>query len=315
MMGLLKNIVFSNISIIKMYACFYGKKYKKNKLLSEMIRNVHSIEKGMCLSKPRLGYGIKKIDNVLHFVEDYLNSGYEIRDELKMVCGALEAYVDFHKKNNFYTEQLAKMEEECKSIEAVIGKDIYTKYSGVIEINDLQSNKSSELKDIIMRRHSIRDFSTEIIEDRDIYEAVELANQCPSACNRQTTRIYIADKNVVNGMKDWLVGIGGFAEKVNKFLIVTGRTSAFNAGEAYQYIVNAGIFVGYLSLCLTEKEIGNCVIQRPLLCPPTWIRFAKEWGIPSDEQIVCMVALGKSKKSYKVPVSYRLSVEEIVRKL
>lgn len=318
MLDLFKNILFSIIAVVKMYTSYNGKKFNDRKLLSEMVRNVHSIEKGMCLPKSRAGYGLNKIKYLIKIVNEYLAKGYDKnRTELKMVCGALQSYVDFNKHAGILNDDIEKIDTFVNSFAKKIGVELdLRRYGGSIEIsNNIEKDHEITLKDVILQRHSIRDFSDIPIEDDVILEAIELANHCPSACNRQSTHVYIVSKEKAIELEDWLDGIGGFANDINKFLIIAGRTSAFNAGEAYQYIVNAGIFTGYLSLCLNMKGIGNCVVQRPLLCSPTWLKFAKANDIPGDEQIVCMMALGISKEKYKVPISYRLSAEEIVRKL
>jgi len=301
-----------------MYRSYKGKKFTDRKILSEMVRNIHSIEKGMCLSTPRMGYGLKKIYYLMQITDQYINSGYDTsRTELKMVCGALQSYVKFHKESNYYNEEIKRIEEYGNRVAHNLGTQTdFSAYGGVIDISYSSITSTSHtLEQAILLRHSVREFSSAEVNDSLIYEAVRLANHCPSACNRQTTKVYIVDKSKVKEIQDWLSGIGGFANDANKFLIITGRTSAFNTGEVYQYIVSAGIFTGFLSLCLNEKGIGNCVIQRPLLCSPTWQKFAKANAIPEDEQIVCMIAVGIPKETTKVPISYRLSAKELVRKL
>lgn len=316
MVQLLKNLVFSGVAVLRMHCSYHGKKYRDRAILSEMVRNVHSIEKGMCLRQPRLLYGIKKIGFLMNITREYLAAGYDQnRDELKMVCGALNSYVQFHQQRDCSGEQIQKIDSFAKDLQTQIGADSdCTVYGGSITVQPLQRGEHT-LQNLLENRHSYRNFSNQAVAEADIYKAVELANRCPSACNRQTTRVYIIGKEKIAGMQDWLAGIGGFAEDVDKFLVITGRTSAFNSGEAYQHIVNGGIFAGTLTLCLSDLGIGSCVIQRPLLSAPSWRRFAKANDIPGDEELVCMMAVGIPEREAVVPVSYRLDAKELTRSL
>lgn len=315
MLDFIRNSLFATRTIFTLDRSYNGKKYNESKIRFEMIRNVHSIEKGMCISNMRLGYGKKKIEYLIGLVEEYISSGFDTEaTELKMVCASLRKYGDLHEAMGYNDEFIDMVKKYSVHLEEIIGENC-NKYAGYITITNDWKHDSSMLEEIINRRHSIREFTGENVSDEDILRAVEMANKCPSACNRQSTRIYIVDKEKAISLKGWLSGIGGFVDDISKFLIITGKASAFNNGETFQYIVSAGILTGYLTLCLNELGIGNCVIQRPLLSAPTWQRFARENRIPGDEQLVCMVALGVPKKECSVPISYRLPAKELVRKL
>ena len=61
--------------------------------------------------------------------------------------------------------------------------------------------------------------------------------------------------------------------------------------------------------------IGACVVQRSLRYNHNWDRFCKINNIPRDEQIVCMIGIGKLKDTVRVPISNRYPVEKIFRLL
>lgn len=47
-----------------------------------------------------------------------------------------------------------------------------------------------------------------------------------------------------------LTGIDGFAEKVDRFVLITGKTSTYRIDEINQYIISESIYAAYLSLTL-----------------------------------------------------------------
>ena len=116
-------------------------------------------------------------------------------------------------------------------------------------------------------------------------------------------------------MKTALQGIGGFADDVDGFLLVTGRKSAYAPGERNQYLVSTSIFAGYLSLALHAYSIAACVVQRSVSPNSLWENFKTINGIPKDEQIVLMFAIGSYKEESKVPISKRFPVDSIYREL
>ena len=55
-------------------------KYEINRLEAEIIRNVHSIEKGLSIENPRLGFGVAKIREMLSLVDRYRTLTDDIED-------------------------------------------------------------------------------------------------------------------------------------------------------------------------------------------------------------------------------------------
>lgn len=319
MITLLKNIILSCISTTRLYISYHSKQYRQSQLLAEIVRNVHSIEKGLCIENPRLGFGVKKIHVMFDLIDEYLANEFDkTRPELQMVLSSLNDYVVFHEEISFRSKEIDSIKNRLAELSTALQADGNIKYGGCLSSDIIKKFGCVDdvlLKDALYNRHSIRKFSKKPIIESDLLAAINMANRCPSACNRQTTRVYIIGKEKIEILKEWLEGIGGFVESVDKFLIITGKTSAFNDGEIYQHIVNASIFTGYLSLCLTAYNIGNCVVQRPLLYSRKWRKFAKDNGIPGDENIVCMMAVGNYEDSFKVPVSYRIPTEMIAKTL
>lgn len=282
----------------------------------EIIRNVHSIEKGLSLDKPRQFFGIPKIIEMLDLVTIYTGmEGYSI-DVVNMALDAVDAYKEYHravldnpklaniiKKHNGLREKYPKMEKV---------------YAGTIKIERNENrNRFDELSSLINERHSVRDFSKAPVPMDLLHSACELAIHAPSACNRQGTRIYILTEQNKNLLDNWLSGVGGFAEEVDKYIIITAKISVYRFEEAcqFQYVVSPAILAGYLSLSLQSLGIGACLIQRPLVRTGSWIDLSEKLGIAKDEQIVLMIGVGMLKKEYNVPVSNRLDYKTIVKEL
>lgn len=276
--------------------------------LAELIRNIHSIEKGLSLSNPRKMFGKSKIENIINIIEhlnkDNLNDS-EYLEVRKMAIDVLKEYLIFNNNIN---------DEFLKKIKHLIEKnDINSeeKYGGTLEIQrkDLKFDEV-EIEKFIKTRHSIRDFDSKPVDIKTLNKAIELAKYAPSACNRQGFGIYVVDKNNKSKIANWLSGVGGFAESVDKFIIITGKTSSYNLSEHEQYIVSASIYVAYLSLTLHLYGLGACICQRTVTWNKNWDNLRKKLRISEDEQIICVVCVGNLKDTCKVPISHRLNTKK-----
>lgn len=299
----------------KIYRCYRiskSSKWREQHEQFKIIQSMHSIEKGLSLKEVKIGFGVPKVLSLLNKIENYYNNSFDCSHEsIQMAMGALDAYVKFHTKNNALNGEI---KIKYKNLNALIkrtknigGADKYYKA-------DILNFDADEFNKVILSRHSIRNFSDEKVDIDAVKAAIELAKHCPSACNRQPTKIHIAEKEKdIKYLSKNLQGVGGFADECKMFLIVTGSISAFNFMENNQWIVSAGIFVGTLELTLHSKGIASCVIQRPLVRSKDIVAFRDHFDIPDNEEVICMVGLGMYPDEFFAPSSARLPLEEILK--
>lgn len=280
----------------------------------EIIRNVHSIEKGISLKNPRLFFGISKIIKMLDLIMEYVKKQEYSMDIVNMALDAVDAYKEYH-KDVLDDPKLKIIISKHNTLRNLYPKKDYLS-AGILRIKrQVDEKQFDSLQNLVMQRHSVRDFSKESVPIDSLHKACDLALHAPSACNRQGTRIYILTGAHKKGLENWLSGIGGFAEEVDKYIIVTAKVSVYRFEEAcqFQYVVSSSILVGYLSLTLQSLGIGACLIQRPLVRTREWKALSKKLSIPVDEQIVLMLGVGMLKEQYNVPVSNRMPYEMLVK--
>ena len=298
-----------------------GRMQKKNKLegdrlSAQIIRLLHAVEKGLCLENPRLGFGVKKIQELFGYAERYIALQDQDPFCLYMVRDAIQEYLQFHAEKGFSNSDTLSIREKLDWLKSVLPEND-ERFGGIqiLEKTEMCYDEK-QVENLFATRHSVREFSREPVDQEEIKKAVALAQQCPSACNRQCARVYFVDREkYTTEMNTNLQGVGGFADDAYGFLLVTGKKSAYAPGERNQYLVSTSIFAGYLSLTLHAYSIAACVVQRSVSPNAAWERFKQINGIPEDEQIVLMLAIGKYKEQTKVPVSKRFPVESIYREL
>lgn len=301
----------------KMYFCMNAKMHADEHNLAIMIKHIHSIEKGLATDVIRPGFGMGRANQLLDCVDIYVSKSKDMHiTELSMAYGALQSYIDYHEKINYSTVEYEQLKHRYKQVFQSIESGLNKDYGGVIRIDTKEEKVDLEaVSKCIMTRHSIRDFKDEPVDEKLLEKAICLAMYAPSACNRQSTRVYILDHTKFDTIEGWTGGVKTFLHKVDKILIITGKMSAYEKDEYWQYAVSSSIFAGYLSLTLHAVGLGGCLLQRSLVNEQHWEKVAKTHKIPEDEQVVCAMAVGVPKDKIKVPVSRRMEFERIVKKL
>lgn len=290
-----------------------SKAFVKERQMAAIIRLVHSIEKGLCIENPRLGFGVVKLNKLFRLCTAYANEFGNDEFCLKMARDAIKEYIEFHNQKAYRSEDFAKICEAyavfpCK--ETTEGEI----FGGVLHVKHECTVTMEQLERFFSERHSIRDFTGEEVTEDEIARAIRAAQYAPSACNRQAVRAYVLPSaKICEYYKNDLSGIGGFAEGADKFILITGKLSAYDKGEYNQHIVSASIFATYLVEALFAQKIGSCMVQRPLYYSTQWANLANKIGIPEDERLVLMIAVGKIKSEYMAPVSKRFPVDHVLR--
>lgn len=298
----------------KIYDILSGKEFEADRLEGEIIRNAHSIEKGLSLENIKMGFGYAKMTNAFAQIERYkeLCGNYD-SEAIGMFADAVGAYLAFHKQSGYEDANIKQIETLYNKLvqDGVRTDGTYGGYQ-MIQRSEYSEEELAVLCNLFESRHSVREFAHTDIDTDKLNKAIELACHCPSACNRQCYRVHVLSRNHFDKMDGWLEGIGGFAEDVNKFLIITGKLSAYRKSEEMQYVVSTSVFAAYLTLSLQAVGIGCCFVQRPFLPTAKWSKVAGQLKIPQDEQVVCVLGIGNLKDEYKVPVSHRLAQDTIV---
>ena len=308
----LKYYIKNNIGLRKYLCNQKDENAKLNHLAAELTRNTHSIEKGLSIQSPRLGFGHKKHKEMMEEIQILQKSSSPYhREACIMALDAIKEYLEYHDQHNYIDDfiislkDFVKNNDFCESHEKMGGTMVLNKSTLDFDIPSIEH--------FFDTRHSIRDFDESEVDGENLKRALELAQKAPSACNRQGVRAYVLDNKGREKLISQLSGIGGFAQSVNKFVLITAKTSAYRIDENNQYIVSASMYAAYLTLTLHLYGMGACVVQRPVIWNKEWENNRQIFGIDKDEQLICLLAVGNLKDSCVVPISHRMKNSEMIR--
>lgn len=280
---------------------------------AKILRQAHVLEKGMSLSSPKKGFGVRKALDLLNYIKEYTANGYRIEESQAAInaLGVLGAYVEFHKKRGFFPEEI---ENELKKYSKSIPDDV-DKF-GVIEsdLEDIRQLAQGNFQEFFKSRHSIRQFSKEPVTEEEINKAVSLAMHAPSACNRQSVKVYFYKDEATNkGLGNLIAGNTGFENETSRYIVITSNVSAFyESFERNQMYIDGGIFALALSESLHYYGIANCILQNGESKEKD-DEFRKVCqNIPENEKIIVFMAVGHYPKQFTYASSQRKKLSDIL---
>ncbi|MBR3354655.1 MAG: nitroreductase family protein [Oscillospiraceae bacterium] len=292
--------------------------FYKNSLLVE----VHSVEKGLGLSNTQPGHSARPVNNLLNKLFGYIDRGYDIQDfSFRETLRVIMEYVDFQKSydtslfpefdeiDRKYIALCSKLGEQfVKSVRCTISAG-----SKQISKDELLQGSQFDFSGFISTRHSIRMFQKTPIGIDEIKRVVSIANNAPSACNRQPCKVYFCnEEKKVQVIDSLITGSNGFKGEIPNYVVVTADRAQFMQEEQFQWYINGGIYISYLTLAMHSAGIGSCIMQ--------WKAFyhtEKELkallGITDREAIIAVVGCGHFQDETKCICAQRKSVEDTLQ--
>jgi len=272
----------------------------------------HGLDKGIHMPEPRKGFGREKSTILVEYLKKYLEFGkfdYEY-----------DAYLDAVEVLHKYCEAKDLYDLDVSSIDLEEFEIDYSKatkrLSETGSFNCLNETESFDFKKFASSRHSIRYFKPSYKIDQGVFEkAIKIARLCPSACNRQSSRVMlINDEGLSKKILEIQGGSKGFKNADNCILVMSDLNSYWYNGEMNTSFIDAGIFVMNLIYALKYYGIESC----PLIWDDNTYRrqvLDEIIQIPKNYFIMCVLAVGEADAKAKALLSPRKDIDEIIIKV
>jgi nitroreductase len=277
-----------------------------------LIKHYHSIEKGLSLQRPRAGFGRDRALLLSRELADYV-SRFGVDRTATVSLKVLTEYQRFNHENGKPDNEFdCSMDTLKGAFNGSAGVDCE---GGTIALSreDVLARSSIDFSSFVGSRHSVRHFGEERVPLSTIQEAVRLAQLTPSVCNRQPWRVHIhADPKSIARVIAHQSGNRGFGDTASVLLTVTCDLRAFaGSQERNEAYVDGGMFAMSLTYALHSLGLGTCCLN---LCQQTdqASRTKKAAGIPPNEVLVMMIAVGTLPPKLRVARSTRMPTESIL---
>lgn len=302
-----------NILISYWYDFRYAIKYSHSLTTNEdtklavIMLHMHGLEKGLSFSNKKQGWGKDKSLETANLIKQYIKKNGR-NEVIEVAINILAAYINdpFSSKDDQVVNSIKSLIKEnidvIKPINQVGGVKNISKPS--FEFN------YDQLHDFISKRSSVRNFSKKPITEEEYINAIRIAELSPSACNRQTCRVYhFHTPEMIDEILELQKGDQGWCRNCTSLFIITSKAPFFNAEyERYEPYIDGGIFSMNFVYGLHIQQIASCYkmyVRDPIV--DEGIR--KITNIPNNEiPIICILAGHYKDEEIKSPLSHRIDI-------
>lgn len=276
------------------------------KMQYTLLRLNHTVEKGLSMRNPRIGFGQQKVSVLLDRLLSYAKM-YKDQDALflQYPISTISNYIDYTEKSGVdipdIKDKFEKLLKICNLAPSMSKGGIFftTKES-------VQKAAAGNFESLLFSRHSMRYFLDELPSHDLINKALELAQRTPSACNRQgwKTHVFMGEKSVE--LVQWQGGSRGFEDEIKCSILVTANLKAFLDYEVHQAYVDGGLYAMNLINAIHYLGLGCIPLSTGFRCQK--LDELNRFGIPENEVPILIVGVGYLPDEYKVAVSERKNI-------
>ena len=315
----------------------YRKRIKSTREQSNPLlrRNIHRLEKGLIMRplKP-----IFALDYIEETQQAYLLAcqmpTYQV-EELNWAQSVLTKYyntvsVEQSSLLTYLSTQFAKITSsntlstnnkipykynklESSQISAELNNKLGNK-SGNKSGNKLNHNLSyQEFSQFIKLRRSVRWFKqTSICRDK-IKQAITLASQAPSACNRQPYEFYVIDQQpLLSQVSKLAIGGGGFSSNIPCLVVLVGDYSCYeHERDRHVIYIDASLAAMQFMQTLPTLGLASCPMNWPELSVVDK-KINQLLKLPNHKKTIMLIAVGEPEPDGKIPYSQKKSAEQLV---
>ena len=273
----------------------------------------HQLEKGLSYAKPRPGFGADVVTRLLTVIEPYIKQ-YGLVAPATTAIGVLNAYIAFNESVQVDMTAL-KMRVANLSQQLLSAANIGLE-GGAIAVSReaLEADRAAGFKTFFNSRHSVRHFAGGEVCNKDIQEAISVAQKTPSVCNRQSWKVHAySNKQHIEQLLTIQSGSRGFGEQASVVLLITSDLSSFvDVSERYQAWIDGGMFSMSVCLALHAQGLGTCCLNWSKLQADD-MAMRRVADIKPQEQIMMLIAVGTLPEQFNVAYSARKSIDEVLQ--
>ena len=274
------------------------------KMETDLAIRAHALEKGMSIGCVKVGFGKHKVKALMKDLQHYIDIGGR-SEFVADACSIIHQYILFNQQAGADMGDMQSLYDGfCNKNKVEINaKDeagIYIKH-----FSEVQKECKSSFEVFSQSRFSVRDFGKTKIDFDKVLAALKMCERTPSACNRQSYRIYIyKDETLKNMLFELQGGCKGFYEDMQVAILICGDQRGYNINELHQVYVDGGIYAMNLLYALHYEELA--AIPLTMGQKQGKLREIKKlMNIPEYEMPCVLIGVGSYKDLYKVAVSKR----------
>ena len=231
---------------------------ENNRIERDILILSHTLEKGLSHKKIKQKFGFPSATQLADEIKKYGKKEERNSYIHSLGISTLNQYVKVNSENGVHVSELKNV--------SVQDKPDYELSTGAYEITGrkLFEKKDKEFSDFINGRRALRlyDQRSLPIDYKDIVDCVIMAQESPSACNRQAYHVYYTDKaEIISKICEVQKGSKGFGENAGGLIVISSDLRFYTVAEKRLPMFDCGLFSMSLVYALYSKKIGTCILN------------------------------------------------------
>ena len=276
-------------------------------VLGNLRRDLHRIEKGLH-TRPRKP--VFALDYILPTVRslDQVRSAGCSEETVLWAEDVLSDYFDVVEREGCIVDAYALFTQQMKARTAP------TLSSPAAKPAEKSSPVSFDaLAALCRQRQSVRYYQHRPVPRETVEEAVRVALQSPSACNRQPLEVFIAEKGgALRELCELPMGSVTFAANMQCLAFLVGDLNAyFDERDRHLIYIDAGLFAMSLCLALETMGLSSCIINWPDI-EEKEAALAGRLNLPPHKRCVLCISIGYADPDAASPSSRKKTADEVM---
>jgi len=274
-------------------------------------RNIHRIEKGLIMRPLKPIFALDYIEKTHCAYLLACKSETYCPQELKWAKDVLAKYyqsVDLDK-----SALLSKLSAE-------FNKYITTNFSEVeryipYENKELPTSELNyqQFNQFIKLRRSTRWFKQKKVCHQKLKQAISVASQAPSACNRQPYKFYVVDQQpLLSQISKLAIGSGGFADNIPCIIVLVGDYSNYEqVRDRHVIYIDTSLAAMQFMQTLPTLGLSSCPLNWPELAVVDK-QLTELLKLKNHQKTVMLIAVGEASPEGGIPYSQKKTAEQLV---
>lgn len=275
----------------------------------KIIRDTHRIEKGLSMDERRDTFAEGYVEELVDAVQiAWINESEISKSQLRWSTDVLTEYFEV-------VEHTSPIKHAYSQFSDLLDQIDYTPDNRVPRSrSDLERDpvEYDSLLELAQQRSSTRWFKQEPVPHELIDEAVDVAAQSPSACNRQSYefRIY-DDPEILEDLRELPIGVRGYAENIPCLVVLVGKHRAyFHDRDKHVIYIDASLSAMAFQLALESLGLASCSINWPAIRSREK-QLEELINLDPDEEAIMFMAVGYPDPDGMIPYSEKKPLDAI----
>lgn len=290
----------------------YAKRIKSTSEQSNPLlrRNIHRLEKGLIMQPLKAVFALNYIEETQQaYTLAFQSSTYQ-SEELAWAQSVLTKYY-----NTVSLDQSTLLTRLASQFHQLNTSSVQGANKIPYKHHELENDQLTyqEFSKFIELRRSTRWFKQIPVCRDKIKQAITLASQAPSACNRQPYEFYVIDQQpLLSQVSKLAIGGGGFASNIPCLIAVVGDYSCYeHERDRHVIYIDASLAAMQFMQALPTLDLASCIMNWPELSVVDK-KIASLLKLPNHKKTIMLIAVGEPELDGGIPYSQKKSAEQLV---